>query len=223
MGDEGQSGKSAGVPAWQLKKSEKPEETQNSGSETPAQETSSRASIVEDARKFLQNDEVRNSSTDKQIAFLEEKGLEAHEIESLLGVRRNSEATNTQDVSHPILSNPAFTDISVYNTLSGSSRTSFSTDPITSSFKTCFPTKYGSRRSTYNNIPGIPHHSRPSTTPRNCTSSPHYALLLRWHLCPPLRNQQLPCRANGRLPHRVSPQSRRNSTIQHRQTNIPTQ
>lgn len=98
MADQGQSGKKSGVPSWQIKQSETstPEEAKKSDNETAAQDTTSRASILEQARKFLQEDEVRNSSTDKQVAFLEEKGLESHEIESLLGITRNAAATNAQ-------------------------------------------------------------------------------------------------------------------------------
>jgi hypothetical protein len=102
MGEEDKAAKAGGVPSWQIKKADTSEETKQQSSDSSAQETPSRASIVEQAKKFLQEDEVRNSTTDKQIAFLETKGLNSNEIESLLGITRNSEATNPQpEVSSP--------------------------------------------------------------------------------------------------------------------------
>lgn len=90
--------KKAGVPSWQLKSQDdgeskgvqKPEDDTEAPA-TPSQ-PASRESIIEKARKFLQEDEVRDSSTDKKIAFLEGKGLNSVEIEELLGVPKIPEA-----------------------------------------------------------------------------------------------------------------------------------
>jgi len=76
------------VPSWQLKpKDETPPETDSE----PAQ--ISKEDVIEQAKKFLDDDEVRDASTDKKIAFLESKGLESGEIQTLLGVTRNPDAT----------------------------------------------------------------------------------------------------------------------------------
>lgn len=87
--------KKAGIPAWQTKaasESAKPEEI------APAQKEESRETVIAQARKFLEEDEVRDASTDKKIAFLESKGLGNEEIQELLGITRNTEASNTSEV-----------------------------------------------------------------------------------------------------------------------------
>lgn len=77
------------VPSWQTKSTdETPKEDQQSPSEPQTRE-----SIIKQAKRFLEEDEVRDASTDKKIAFLESKGLQGDEIQQLLGVSRNTEAS----------------------------------------------------------------------------------------------------------------------------------
>ncbi|KAF8851007.1 hypothetical protein BDZ45DRAFT_808713 [Acephala macrosclerotiorum] len=96
--DENENAKKAGVPQWQL--DSKTEASPNPDGES-ASESPSRATIIEQARKFLEEEEVRNTTTDKKIAFLEKKGLQQDEIRTLIGVTRNEEASSkpseTQD------------------------------------------------------------------------------------------------------------------------------
>jgi hypothetical protein len=100
MGDSDEVKQKAGVPSWQLKPARAPPTEKNDGLDTATQPVPSREAIIERAQKFLQEDEVRNSPTDKQVAFLEGKGLESDEIQKLLGVTRNTEATSSEkDVS----------------------------------------------------------------------------------------------------------------------------
>ena len=89
MSDSDSGTKKPGVPSWQLQS--KATESKEAGE--PAAKPSSREAVIEQARKFLEEDEVRNASTDKKIAFLEGKGLESDEITELLGVTRNPEAS----------------------------------------------------------------------------------------------------------------------------------
>jgi len=90
MSDSDGGEKKAGVPSWQLKtKDESAKEEQK-----PAPESPSRATIIEQAKKFLEEDEVRNASTDKKISFLESKGLRSEEIQALLGITKNTEASS---------------------------------------------------------------------------------------------------------------------------------
>jgi hypothetical protein len=96
MADSDENKKKTGVPSWQLKPSGTSQDDQTEGQNTAPQPTPSRASIIEDARRFLLEDEVRNAPTDKQVAFLEGKGLESQEIQELLGVTRNTDATAPQ-------------------------------------------------------------------------------------------------------------------------------
>lgn len=93
MSDSDPDTKKAGVPSWQLKS--KDETSKVEVKEVKAEKpTPSRETVIEQAKKFLEEDEVRNASTDKKIAFLEGKGLRREEIEELLGVTRNEEASS---------------------------------------------------------------------------------------------------------------------------------
>lgn len=94
MGDSDSSPKKVGVPSWQLKSNETTTTEENAKpSEAPSGEPS-REVIVEQAKKFLEDSEVKNESTDKKIAFLEGKGLTGAEIQELIGVTRNIEASS---------------------------------------------------------------------------------------------------------------------------------
>jgi hypothetical protein len=104
MGDSEGDKKKIGVPSWQLKPSGVTQDDHNEGQNTAPQPTPSRASIIENAHRFLLEDEVRNASTDKQVAFLESKGLEPQEIQELLGVTRNTDASDPKsEVDFPSL------------------------------------------------------------------------------------------------------------------------
>lgn len=90
MSDSDHGEKKAAVPSWQLKT----EDGSAKEEEKPAPESPTRETIIEQAKKFLEEDEVRNASTDKKVAFLESKGLRADEIQDLLGVTKNPEASS---------------------------------------------------------------------------------------------------------------------------------
>ncbi|KAL5003549.1 peroxisomal membrane anchor protein conserved region-domain-containing protein [Aspergillus recurvatus] len=79
------------IPKWQQ---------QHSGSSPPNPEgknadNGERSALLEQASSFLQDDSIRDASTDRKIAFLESKGLTAPEIDGLLGVSRNAEASSS--------------------------------------------------------------------------------------------------------------------------------
>lgn len=99
-----EEGKKDGVPSWQLKAKVEPAEKKKDEPNTKDQPTEepSRATVIEQAKKFLEEDEVRNASTDKKIAFLETKGLRSEEIEVLLGIVRNMEASSPAIEVYPI-------------------------------------------------------------------------------------------------------------------------
>jgi len=88
--------KKASIPEWQrqgqpdtpIEPQPKPEEP----SKEPA--PPSRPALLEQASKFLQEDEIREASTDRKIAFLESKGLTNEEISKLIGVSRNADASS---------------------------------------------------------------------------------------------------------------------------------
>lgn len=83
-----------GVPSWQREAAPEEEKKAEEKVETKATKEPSRSELIESAKKFLEEDEVKDATTDKKIAFLESKGLENEEIEQLLGVARNVEASN---------------------------------------------------------------------------------------------------------------------------------
>jgi hypothetical protein len=109
MSDSDPSQKKPGVPSWQLSSKDTTPAEADTDAESEAgakaetqRESPSRESVIEQAKRFLQEDEVRNASTDKKISFLESKGLTSEEIQTLLGVTRNPEASaqapaHTQD------------------------------------------------------------------------------------------------------------------------------
>ncbi len=90
MSDSDHEEKKAAVPSWQIKA----EDESAKEEEKPSPESPTRETIIEQAKKFLEEDEVRNASTDKKVAFLESKGLRAEEIRDLLGVIKNPEASS---------------------------------------------------------------------------------------------------------------------------------
>ncbi|KAL4781599.1 peroxisomal membrane anchor protein conserved region-domain-containing protein [Aspergillus varians] len=78
------------IPQWQ-------QQHAASSSSTPegndAGNDADRSTLIEQASKFLQDDSIRDASNDRKIEFLESKGLTAAEIDSLLDVSRNPEAS----------------------------------------------------------------------------------------------------------------------------------
>jgi hypothetical protein len=85
-----------GVPSWQVKSTtkRKSEEAPKEDQSSATSDVPSRTSTLENARKFLEEDEVKDATTDKKIAFLESKGMNGEEIHELLGISRNLEASS---------------------------------------------------------------------------------------------------------------------------------
>ncbi len=78
MGDS-EENKKAAVPEWQRPKAQSPAAQSESGS------TSNGAPVtIQQAKRFLQDDEVRKYPRDKKIEFLKGKGLEEATIQRLL-------------------------------------------------------------------------------------------------------------------------------------------
>lgn len=96
MSDFDEEEKKTGTPSWQAKASENTAQADEQSSSEPQ----TRESVIEQAKRFLEEDEVRDASTDKKIAFLESKGLKSDEIQQLLGVTRNTEATSDVSTSY---------------------------------------------------------------------------------------------------------------------------
>ncbi|KAH8811562.1 SPX domain-containing protein [Xylogone sp. PMI_703] len=80
MGEPDEKQKPSGIPSWQIKATES---SNPAAQEDP--EPASREDVVAQARKFLEEDEVKDASPEKKAAFLETKGLQKDEIQALLG------------------------------------------------------------------------------------------------------------------------------------------
>ncbi|KAI4126546.1 MAG: hypothetical protein LQ338_003702 [Usnochroma carphineum] len=85
---EAQGPRQASIPRWQqndYRSSDSP-----NGESTPPESSKSteppppRAALLEQASKFLQEDEIKDAPTDRKVAFLESKGLTEEEVQRLL-------------------------------------------------------------------------------------------------------------------------------------------
>ncbi|KAL2820452.1 hypothetical protein BJX63DRAFT_314278 [Aspergillus granulosus] len=85
------------IPLWQQQNSSAPSSSDDKDKDTG--NITNRSTLLEQASKFLQDESIRDASTDRKIAFLESKGLTSPEIDSLLGVSRNSEASSDSSSS----------------------------------------------------------------------------------------------------------------------------
>ncbi|KAL3474971.1 peroxisomal membrane anchor protein conserved region-domain-containing protein, partial [Aspergillus californicus] len=86
------------IPEWQQRNST-PSPTSEPPDSTEAGKDTDRSALLEQASTFLQDESIRDASTDRKISFLESKGLTSPEIDSLLGVSRNTEATRSNSDS----------------------------------------------------------------------------------------------------------------------------
>ncbi|PQE26381.1 peroxin 14 17 protein [Rutstroemia sp. NJR-2017a BBW] len=98
MGDSEDRKPVTGIPKWQRKrKDDKVATPPPTTKESPSQ-----LSAIEQAKQFLEEDEIKDATTDKKIAFLESKGLQKEDIQKLLGVTRNEEATGSAATSSTV-------------------------------------------------------------------------------------------------------------------------
>ncbi|KAJ5755528.1 hypothetical protein N7533_005071 [Penicillium manginii] len=97
------SSKSPSIPSWQRQSGAAPADQSSSSSSSPSPSPSSddapaptnREDLLTQAAKFLEDESIRDSPTDRKVTFLESKGLNSDEIDQLLGITRNAEATST--------------------------------------------------------------------------------------------------------------------------------
>ncbi|KAM5454360.1 hypothetical protein MaudCBS49596_002378 [Microsporum audouinii] len=84
--------KGTAIPSWQQGAAQETSSESSTATSSPA-EPESRETLLEQARRFLQDESISEAPADKKIAFLESKGLSNDEIHTLLGVSRNTQAT----------------------------------------------------------------------------------------------------------------------------------
>lgn len=84
--------KPASIPSWQTKEQSRENEDNAQGSDHSGQGApvdSPRAALLAKATKFLDEDEIREASTESKISFLEGKGLTNDEIQELFRISRH--------------------------------------------------------------------------------------------------------------------------------------
>lgn len=82
MSDSASKPKSA-LPSWQVQSvPDSPPKDSGADAASPA-EPPSTLTVLEQAKKFLEEDEVKNASVEKKVAFLKTKGLTEEEITEL--------------------------------------------------------------------------------------------------------------------------------------------
>ncbi|KAJ5168538.1 uncharacterized protein N7482_004132 [Penicillium canariense] len=85
------------IPSWQQQSGPAPTDqspTSPSQSSDNAPASTSRQVLLDQASKFLEDESIREASTERKVSFLESKGLNFDEIQQLLGVSRNPEASS---------------------------------------------------------------------------------------------------------------------------------
>ena len=88
------------IPTWQRQEASRvPDQPANTPPQEHAQHQppESRASLIESASKFLEDDSIRNAPIERKKLFLESKGLTAAEIDELLEIQHTSEAAVMED------------------------------------------------------------------------------------------------------------------------------
>lgn len=86
--------KEKSIPQWQRQDAARDAKESPKESVSPDHEGKpppSRATLLEQAAKFLETEDIRDAPTERKISFLESKGLTNEEIHKLLGISRNSD------------------------------------------------------------------------------------------------------------------------------------
>ena len=99
---DGHEPKEPKTPDWQLDESSTPAQTELSSSA----ESTSRESLLERAKRFLEDDAVRDAPRERKIAFLQKKGLQGDDIQKLLGPLPGKDETANMKTIHDSMTNP---------------------------------------------------------------------------------------------------------------------
>ncbi|KAK6385755.1 hypothetical protein LTS17_001327 [Exophiala oligosperma] len=87
------------IPAWQQKSYTDAQQSSTSDQATDVSSSSSELPLLEQARKFLEEESIRDASRERKVAFLEQKGLTADQIEQLLSPKQEEEASSSSSSS----------------------------------------------------------------------------------------------------------------------------
>ncbi|KAL2875997.1 hypothetical protein SGCOL_008849 [Colletotrichum sp. CLE4] len=103
MSDSDDSGSTPGIPSWQRDQKKEPElEPETTTSQDAKQDdVPSREDSLEVARKFLQDEEIKDAPRAAKETFLKTKGISPEDIEQLLGSSASEPAQETPSPSPP--------------------------------------------------------------------------------------------------------------------------
>ncbi|KAJ6128630.1 Peroxisome membrane anchor protein Pex14p N-terminal [Penicillium samsonianum] len=88
--------KSSSIPSWQRPNKTAEESPSPTSDDAPATTAStSRQALLDQASKFLEDESIRDAPTERKVSFLESKGLSSDDIEQVLGISRNAEASSS--------------------------------------------------------------------------------------------------------------------------------
>lgn len=120
MADDNNSSR-ASIPAWQQQNNSASEsaqsqsQSQNPSSDDNSAAPASQSTLLEQANKFLQDESIRNASKEQKVAFLESKGLQKNDVESLLasqGESSSAAASNETNTSETTTTKESSTEAS---------------------------------------------------------------------------------------------------------------
>ncbi|KAF4202866.1 hypothetical protein CNMCM8927_009456 [Aspergillus lentulus] len=87
--------KSPSIPQWQQPAAASTNTDNSTSTPSPSSDDTPRSDLIEQARKFLQDDSIRDAPIDRKVAFLESKGLRNEEIDSLLAISRDADQSSS--------------------------------------------------------------------------------------------------------------------------------
>ncbi|CAI7644698.1 unnamed protein product [Penicillium glandicola] len=88
--------KAASIPSWQRCNNTAEESPSPTSDDAPAATAStSRQGLIDQASKFLEDESIRDAPTERKISFLESKGLSSDDIQQVLGISPNAEASSS--------------------------------------------------------------------------------------------------------------------------------
>ncbi|KAJ5513212.1 hypothetical protein N7463_002764 [Penicillium fimorum] len=91
-----ETSKPTSIPSWQRPNKTAEESPSPTSDDAPATiPSTSRQALLDQASKFLEDESIRDAPTDRKVSFLESKGLSSDDIEQVLGISRNAEASSS--------------------------------------------------------------------------------------------------------------------------------
>ncbi|RLL98574.1 hypothetical protein CFD26_107742 [Aspergillus turcosus] len=127
--------KSPSIPQWQQPAAASTDANNSASTPSPNSDETPRS---EQARKFLQDDSIRDAPIDRKITFLESKGLRSEEIDSLLGISRDTDESSSSNTTEENRATPDSTTSSTSNE-SQSPKESSSSSPTSSASSSITP------------------------------------------------------------------------------------